>query len=184
MSTALRCAPDAALGPATLRDVEGIHGLIAGFADRGLMLPRPREELYRHFREYIVVTDGSGAVRACGGLRVYSPQTAEIVGLAVDDGWRGRGYGAVIVEALLEEGRAEGIGEVFALTLEPAFFHGLGFTTTSRGRFPEKIRADCTSCPKRSGCGEVTVTRRLGDAGACREDDSDGREGELRVLPG
>ena len=55
--------------------------MINRFAAQGLMLPKSTAELARSFREYSVCTapDGDGVV-ACAGLRVYSPDLAEIVG--------------------------------------------------------------------------------------------------------
>lgn len=154
-------APELALGPATLQDVEGIARLVNRYAVRGLMLSRTTDELYRQFREYVVVTGPNGEVLACGGLRVYSPSLAEIVGLAVEERVQGRGYGRLVVEALVEEARALGVPHVFAMTQEEGFFRRLGFQPVPHGTFPEKVHADCRTCARRRGCLEVAVLREL-----------------------
>ena len=57
--------------------------------------------------------------------------------------------------------RMRGIDELFALTLTVGFFESIGYVVTERGRYPEKIRLDCTSCPRRFGCNELCVARML-----------------------
>lgn len=170
-----------ALGPATLRDVEGMARLINGFARRGLMLPKTESDLSRHVREYLVATDREGRVVACGGLRIYRPGLAEIVGLAVDEANHGQGLGAALVDALLAEADGFGIDTVFAMTLEEGFFHRRGFRTVPRSRIPEKVGADCTGCFRRDGCREVAVLRSVGGEGV---PDSRGGTRPLPVLPG
>lgn len=166
-----------ALGPATLQDVGGISRLINGFARRGLMLPKTEEELCRHVREFVVVTDEVGDVVACGGLRIYRPELAEIVGLAVDESRHGQGLGRSVVDALVAEARALGIPTVFAMTLEEAFFHRRGFRTVPRSSIPEKVSADCAGCFRKEACREIAVLRTLGGVGRSGE----AREG--RRLP-
>jgi amino-acid N-acetyltransferase len=57
-----------------------------------------------------------------------------------------------------------GIRDVFALTLQPAFFESLGYALTDRALYPEKIRRDCVGCARRASCAERCVAKRL-DAG-------------------
>ena len=156
-----RGAPATALRRARLGDVPAMAHLINGYAARGLMLPKAPADLYRLFREYRVVTDAAGAVVACGGLRVYSPDLAEIVGLAVAEGMRGRGLGGDLVRRLVSDARGLGLARVFAMTLEEPFFHGLGFRTVPRAGLPEKEGADCRGCARRAGCPEIAVLRDL-----------------------
>ena len=150
-----------ALRAAELGQVEEMAEMINGYAARGLMLPKSTAELYRLFREFVVVTGPEGEVVACGGLRVYRPDLAEIVGLAVREAWQGRGLGSAVVDRLVEDARGLGIGQVFAMTLTEALFHRRGFHTVPRERLPEKIHADCRSCPRRPGCREIAVLREL-----------------------
>src|SRR5688500_7835410 len=70
-----------------------ISELINGVAARGLMLPRVPEQIARHFREFVVVTDAEDHLLGCAALRVYTPQLAELVALAVAPEAQGRGVG-------------------------------------------------------------------------------------------
>jgi amino-acid N-acetyltransferase len=161
----LNAAPDLVAVPllrrAGLPDVEAMSRMINRYASQGMMLPKSPAELSRHFREYTVLADGDGGVVACGGLRVYSTELAEIVGLAVDDDWQGRGLGRQVVEHLLEEARSLGIKRVFAMAFHTKFFAPLGFRTIPREWLPEKVASDCVGCARRIGCREVAMLKRL-----------------------
>lgn len=147
--------------PARLADVGPMARMINGYAAQGLMLPRTPVELYRAFREYLVVAEPDGGVAACGGLRIYGPHLAEIVGLAVRDDRRGGGYGGRLVEGLVREARTLEIEAVFAMTLEVEFFGRHGFRPMPREHLPEKVAVDCRGCARREGCRETAVLRRM-----------------------
>src|SRR5690606_29915348 len=110
--------------------------------------------------DFMVAVDAGGVV-GCAGLRRYSAQLGEVVGVAVDERYHGQGIGRHLVEALLAEARALGLRRVFALTLRDGFFHRLGFRTTSVLEFPEKIALDCSGCSKRAVCAEIAVALDL-----------------------
>lgn len=149
------------LRPARIADMRQVEPLINGFATRNLMLPKTLDQLLRCFREFVVAVDPDGQVLACGGLRVFSEQLAEIVSLAVDERAQGLGLGGDVVERLLDEARTIGLDTVFALTLRDGFFHRLGFRTVSKDQFPLKVWADCRNCPKLNACDEIAVAREL-----------------------
>lgn len=176
---ARRPAPDR-VRTARVADVEAMARLINGYAARGLMLPKTPAQLYRVVREYVVVPEADGSVAACGGLRIYGPHRAEIVGLAVREDRQGRGHGARIVDRLVADARAMEVGEVFAMTLQEGFFRGRGFEPVARDRLPEKVAADCRGCPRRAACAEVAMLRRLSTAGPGRRLRTGGRR--LRVI--
>jgi amino-acid N-acetyltransferase len=187
----LNAAPDLmaapVLRPAGLADVEAMAAMINRFAARELMLPKSSAELYRAFREYVVITGPTGEVIACAGLRVYTPELAEIVGLAVHESWQGRGLGPRLVAHLMEEGRRIGVRRAFAMALRPAFFEALGFRTIPREWLPEKVAGDCSSCVRRAACVEVALITEL-DAqvaplGPPRVRRARGRVVPLRVVP-
>lgn len=148
--------------PARIADMAQVAPLINGFAARGLMLPKTEDQLYRTFREFVLAVDENERVVGSAGLRIYSPELAELCGLAVDARAHGRGVGRALVEAIVEQAADYGIRTVFALTLEEGFFHRLGFRTASKEQFPQKIAADCNGCAKRYACPEITVTRLIG----------------------
>jgi amino-acid N-acetyltransferase len=151
-------APD--LRPAGLGDIESMSDMINRFAAQGLMLPKSTAELARTFREFVVLNGPDGVV-ACAGLRVYTPQLAEIVGLAVHEDWQGRGLGPRLVAHLVDEARRLGIKRVFAMALKGDLFETLGFRTIPREWLPEKIAADCKGCARRVGCREIALVADL-----------------------
>lgn len=153
-------ARDVALREALPDDVERLHLLLQGFAEQGLLLPRSVEEVYRNFREF-VVAEHDGRIAGCAGLRLYSTEIAEIVGLAVSEESHGRGIGRLMIENLLAQAKALGIRKVIALTLQPDFFYKLGFEPTQVALYPQKIAADCSRCAKRATCIEIAVAYDL-----------------------
>jgi amino-acid N-acetyltransferase len=156
--------PDAVMlrsaGPA---DARAIHALLAGFAEKGLLLHRTLNEVCRSIRDFVVGVE-NGRVVGCGALRIYSETLAEVGALAVAEDWHGRGIGARIVNALKQEARMLDIQRVFALTLQDRFFHKLGFRTVDVREFPQKISGDCAKCDLRSTCSEIAVACELDDA--------------------
>jgi amino-acid N-acetyltransferase len=149
------------LRPARLADVPGMADLINGYATHGLMLPKTATQLYRGLRDFVIASDGEGRLLGCGALRIYDAGLAEICSLAVADAARGLGVGRTVVEALHEEATSFGLPRTFALTLEPGFFHKLGYVTVDRAVLPQKIEADCVGCPRRYACNEIAVVRTL-----------------------
>jgi amino-acid N-acetyltransferase len=141
-------------------DVDEMHTLLDAFATQGLLLPRAVEEVYRNFREF-VVAEHDGRIAGCAGLRLYSSDLGEIVGLAVSEESHGRGVGRLMVETLLAQAKSLGLQRVIALTLQPTFFHKLGFEAAEVSGFPQKIAADCSRCAKRATCIETAVVYDL-----------------------
>ncbi|HEX2190369.1 MAG TPA: N-acetyltransferase [Longimicrobiaceae bacterium] len=146
---------------ARVADMQQLEPLINGFAARELMLPKTIEQLSRNFREFVVAEAGDGRVLGCAALRVYTPQLAELGSLAVHGDAHGVGVGRRLVERIEEEARALGIGTVFALTLQDAFFHKVGYRTVQKEMFPLKVWADCRQCPKIHACDEIAVVKEV-----------------------
>ncbi len=149
------------LRPGSFGDVPPMADLINGYAAHGLMLPKSLGQLYRTLREFVIAEDADGRLLGCGALRIYDPGLAEICSLAVADAARGLGVGRKVVEALHREAIGFGLARVFALTLEPGFFHRLGYATVEKSVLPQKIEADCVGCPRRDACNEIAVIRTL-----------------------
>jgi amino-acid N-acetyltransferase len=150
-----------AVRPATLSDVPGLQALIAPFVATGDLLPRSEYDLSRHIKEYHVAATLSGEIVGSVALKIYSPKLAELGALAVRADQQGTGIGKALCEAVLAEGRALGLREIFALTRKPLFFLRLGFTLAEREHFPMKVWADCAKCPRQYACDEVAVTTQL-----------------------
>lgn len=142
-------------------DIVEIAALIESYAVEGTMLSKPPAAIELALDDFIVAVDGRGSVLACGALKEYSPSLAEVASVAVSRTAHGRGLGRKIVSAVETLARQRGIGELFALTLTPAFFEAVGYDVTDRARYPEKIRRDCVGCARRFACGEVCVWRPL-----------------------
>ena len=151
------------LRKAALTDIAGIRALINGYAAQGIMLPRTDLELAEHIRDFTLALDGTGSLLACGALHIYTPTMAEVRSLAVAPDTKSRGMGRAVVNALVEEGIAFGLAEVFAFTYVPEFFRKLGFAEIERGELPLKAWKDCLRCPKFQACDEIAVRRRLKD---------------------
>ena len=141
-------------------DVDDMHALLDNFAKQGLLLPRAVEEVYRNFREF-VVAEHDGRIAGCAGLRLYSSELGEIVGLAVSEESHGRGVGRLMVETLLAQAKSLGLQRVIALTLQPEFFYKLGFEPAQVADYPQKVAADCSRCAKRATCIEIAVAYSL-----------------------
>lgn len=144
--------------PAQPADVPALLELLDGFARRGLVLPRTLEQVYRHMREFMVAT-AAGQVVGCAGLRVYHQTLAEVVGVAVAEGWQGEGIGRRVIGAVLEEARIFSIRRVFALTLQESFFRQLGFRAVELAEIPEKIAADRAEGIDRKYCLKTAMVR-------------------------
>jgi len=156
-----RVTPGASVRAATLSDVPQLEALMAPFVATGDLLPRSAYDLCRHIKEYVVAEAPDGSVVACGSLKVYSLDLAEVAGLAVREDHQGTGLGRALVEAVVAEARALGLGVVLALTRKPAFFFRLGFEPADRESFPLKVWADCQRCPRQHSCDEVAVALTL-----------------------
>lgn len=153
-------APAVLLRRARPSDAAALHALLDGYAREGLLLPRTREQIAGRIGEFTVAVDTHG-LAGCGALRLYTPRLAELVALAVAPRLHGQGIGGLIVESIVEEAQRLGVRRLFALTLREAFFNRLGFRTKPMAEMPEKLAADCASCPRRNACNEILVLRAL-----------------------
>jgi amino-acid N-acetyltransferase len=121
-------------------DAGDIHDLVAPFAERGLLLPRTREEIETSIDDYAVVVDAHGRLLACAALYEYSPSLGEVGSVAVHEAEHGKGLGTLAVQAVEAMARRRGIDELFALSLAGGFFESLGWSRTELARYPEKLR--------------------------------------------
>ena len=142
------------------RDIDTMARIIGHYASEGVMLPRSHGALTEALPHY-VVADFDGEVIGCGGLEPYSPNVAEIYGLATAPGNAPRGTGRAIVRALIERAKTENISQVFALTLAPGFFQRMGFRTVEHKDLPMKVWRDCVACPKFGNCDEIAMVLDL-----------------------
>jgi amino-acid N-acetyltransferase len=145
---------------ARVADVEAAQKLINSFADRGEMLPRSLNELYENVRDLFVVED-NGDLIGCCALHVTWGDLAEIKGLAVREGQRGKGLGRELVQACLADARELALPRVFLLTYIPDYFDRFGFRRVEKAQLPQKVWSECIRCPKFPDCGEVSMILEL-----------------------
>jgi amino-acid N-acetyltransferase len=151
---------------ARVEDVPGIAGVMAGYVEEGILLPRSVGELYRAVPEFHVAVNREGKVIACAALRILWMDLGEVRSLAVTPEAQGLGLGAALVRATLDDARARGLARVIALTKEVAFFERVGFNVVERDDLPRKVWTDCVACPKRHACDEVAVEIELVEGAA------------------
>jgi N-acetylglutamate synthase-like GNAT family acetyltransferase len=152
---------DIVIRRARAEDAEAVSRLIAVFADEALMLRRTPERVELAIDDYVVGVTRRGDIVACGALKEYSPSVAEVAAIAVSRDVHGCGVGRAIVDAVEALALKRGIYDVFALTLQPAFFSAIGYQRVDRARYPEKIRRDCLSCARRFACNEICFAKNL-----------------------
>jgi len=148
---------------AKIADIAQMHQLINAFAKDGEMLARPLSELYEDIRDYIVIKEGD-KVLACAALHVSWSDLAEIRSVAVGPESQGKGLGATLVEACLQEARELGINTVFCFTYQPDFFKRHRFVDIDKMELPRKVWTDCFRCPKFPNCDETALIYRAGES--------------------
>ncbi|KUK83477.1 MAG: N-acetylglutamate synthase and related acetyltransferase [Pelotomaculum thermopropionicum] len=141
---------------AKITDVEEIHALINYYADRGLMLARPRTQLYEGLREFTIAED-QGRLIGAGSLHITWNDLAEIRALAVTPEHCKNGTGRKLVNMFLEEARELALPRVFALTYQQKFFEKCGFNTIPKESLPQKVWKECVNCPKFPNCEEIAM---------------------------
>ena len=130
-------APRDDLSRSSANPSDTVRNLVIRPARRGEM-PRIRE-LIRIFPNELVqselpriqsffVAECDGEIVGCCALRVYSRRLAEVRSLAVHPDHRGQGIAGRLVDACRERGRERGVRQLLAVTSEPKFFEGHGFT--------------------------------------------------------
>ena len=137
-------------------DVPALFKIIQQYAAEEVMLPRALPELYENIWEFTVAEKG-GQVAACGALRLYNEEIAEIRSLCVDPKQKTSGLGRAITNQLMHEARELGLKRVFALTVVPGFFSKMGFYPVERVALPQKVWRDCLQCEKYFRCDEVAM---------------------------
>lgn len=149
---------DVSIRKAVMSDVLRIQELINHYASTDIMLPKSLNQLYENLRDYMVL-EKDGKIIGCGALHFFWEDLAEIRSLAIDAQESKKGYGSVIVEALVKEAVKHKITKVFCLTLAPGFFSKLRFVEVPHSALPQKVYKDCINCVKLGKCDEIAMTR-------------------------
>lgn len=145
---------------ATLDDVESIYNLTKPYVDKGELLPRSKDDIADHIRNFIVA-DINRKVVGCMAIKFYSKEMTEFRTLVVDESFQGKGIGKMLVEKGLEIVKNMGVKRVFVLTRSEGFFKKVGFETVKKEIFPEKVWFDCMLCPRLNNCDEIAMVKKL-----------------------
>lgn len=146
---------------AKMQDVATIRELISTYSEKGEMLPKALVEIFEELRDFFVYSDENDEVLGCCALHIFWEDLAEVRSLAVKEPNKGRGIGASLVDACLQEAGQLGISKVFTLTSKPAFFQKQGFGVIDRSELPHKIWGACVKCIKFPDCDETALVRTL-----------------------
>ena len=152
---------------ARVEDVPALAQLISSYVAEGLLLARPVGELYQSVREFWVA-EAQGELVATAALRILWNDLGEVRSLAVRPDFHGRGIGAALVDALIEDARRLGLPLVIALTKELALLERWGLRPVARERLPRTGWAASVQWPTRHGCDEIGVVLELEPGGAAR----------------
>jgi amino-acid N-acetyltransferase len=142
-------------------DARKIHDLIQRNQQVGHLLPRQLSELTARIDRFVVGVDGRGSIVACGELAPLSSSLAEVRSLVVSEKRRGQGLGRRVVDELRDRARASGYDDLCVFAHQPAYFAHMGFSIVPHTWLPEKIMADCRSCPLFRRCEQFAMVTDL-----------------------
>ena len=149
------------LRTAVRSDARRIHELIQRNQQVGHLLPRQLSELTSRIDRFVVGVDGRGSIVACGELAPLSASLAEIRSLVVSEKRRGQGLGRRVVDELKQRARAAGYDDLCVFAHQPAYFAHMGFSIVPHTWLPEKITANCRSCPLFRRCDQFAMVTDL-----------------------
>jgi len=145
---------------AEVGDVNAIAALLAPFAEKEIILPRSRDNIFQHLQEFVVAFF-DGELAGVAAMHIYGSNLAEVRSLAVRNDMQGRGIGHLLLEACEKWGAGLGVACIFALTYVPEFFLHHGYAQVPRESLPHKIWTVCVHCSKFADCDEIAVQKRL-----------------------
>ncbi|MDQ6958002.1 MAG: N-acetyltransferase [Mariprofundaceae bacterium] len=148
---------------AEVDDVSAIAELLAPFAEKEIILPRSRDDIFQHLQEFVVAFFDED-LAGVAALHIYGSNLAEVRSLVVRDDMQGRDIGRLLLEACEKWGAGLGVACIFALTYVPEFFLSHGYEQVLKESLPHKIWTVCVHCSKFADCDEVAVQKRLSDA--------------------
>jgi len=129
---------------ARVADVEAILKINQRFARRGILLSRTADEIAEQIATFRVC-DLDGAVVGIAAFRDYGDAIGELRSLAVTDAAQGRGFGELLVRAIVRDAREAGIRQLYVLTANPGYFALHGFEEVPWDGVPSVLDADRTS---------------------------------------
>lgn len=145
------------------RDIGDIISLITPLEAAGVLLPRSREYLETHIREFWVL-EHDCHVYGCVALKVFADERAgELACLVVSPDAQDGGYGELLLDHVLAQARRQGIDTLFALSTHTgAWFDERGFQAASLEELPAERQEQYLQNKRRS----KIYRRRLNDDAA------------------
>ncbi len=122
-------------------DVEAIWLIIDAYARRGILLPRTREEIAAQIDGFRVA-ELDGEVVGEAALRDFGGGIGELRSLGVLLHAQGRGFGEMLVRAIVGQAAASGIRDLYVLTANPGYFALFGFREVPWDSVPDALEAD------------------------------------------
>ena len=108
-------------------DVKPIREIVDAYSAGRRLLKKETVTLYEQTQEF-VVAEKNGQVVGCGALHILWEDLAEVRTVAVFPEFKGKGYGSLLLEALINRANQLGVKRIFCLTFETKFFTKHGFT--------------------------------------------------------
>jgi len=123
--------------PARFEDTNGILELIRPLEEQGFLVRRSRELLETEL-DYFLVEVRDNAIIACVGLYPFpESQSAELSCFAVDPGYRKKGRGDRLLEAITARAKNQNLFKLFVLTTKTEqWFKERGFSVVSTDLLP------------------------------------------------
>ena len=112
----------------------------------------------RWVKNFVIAEDQDGSLVGVAGLELYD-KSGLVRSVAVDNHFRGKGYGRILVEAVVENASARGLKTLYLLTEDAsAYFKRLGFQAVDRKDVDRAVKA---SIEFTDMCEGATVMRRV-----------------------
>mgnify|MGYP003341064246 FL=1 len=113
--------------PAKTSDVKNIRKLVDTYAPERRLLSKATVTLYEAVPDFLVIEKDNQLLGA-GAIHVLWEDLAEVRTVAVFPEFKGKGYGSLLLEALINRANQLGVKRIFCLTFETKFFTKHGFT--------------------------------------------------------
>jgi len=113
--------------PAKTSDVKTIRKLVDTYAPERRLLSKATVTLYEAVPDFLVIEKDNQLLGA-GAIHVLWEDLAEVRTVAVFPEFKGKGYGSLFLEALINRANQLGVKRIFCLTFETKFFTKHGFT--------------------------------------------------------
>lgn len=122
---------------ATIEDVGGILNLIKPLEDRGVLVPRSREQLELEIGSFNVLVRDGLVIACCALFPFPQDQAGELACVAVHPDYQRGGRAAALLKRVETEARKLGLKRLFSLTTHsPHWFIERGFVHASTNELP------------------------------------------------